>query len=143
MFQNFGFIPVLSTVVSPTPFGRYNSPKFTRFCWYFYLNLVFNATSKISFRFNYFFTDPQRPQESQYESPLFTTETQVAPSHYFRKIGETLSVTCEATGKPSPEIVWMKNGQKLTSGVNYIHTGKSSLDKVILDQSDAGFYSCM
>ena len=90
----------------------------------------------------FFISDPQRPEESNFQSPQFTSETQVAPSHFVRKIGETFSVTCEALGKPNPEIVWLKNGQKLTSGVNYIHAGKSSLDKVVLDQSDAGSYSC-
>ena len=44
---------------------------------------------------------------------------------------------------PIPEIVWLKNGLKLSSGANYIHAGKSSLDLVVLDVSDAGLYSCM
>ena len=92
----------------------------------------------------FFFSDPQaNPQENKFQSPKFTTETQVAPLHYFRKIGETFSVTCEALGNPIPEIVWLKNGHKLSSGANYIHAGKSSLDLVVLDASDAGFYSCM
>ena len=89
-------------------------------------------------------SDPQAdPQENKFQAPKFTTETQVAPLHYFRKIGETFSVTCEALGNPIPEIVWLKNGHKLSSGANYIHAGKSSLDLVVLDASDAGFYSCM
>ena len=89
------------------------------------------------------FSDPQDPQESNFLSPHFTTETKVAPLHYFRKIGETFSVTCEALGNPIPEIVWLKNGQKFSSGANYIHAGKSSLELVVLDSSDVGLYSCM
>ena len=76
-------------------------------------------------------------------APDFTSETRVAPIHYFRKIGETLSVTCEAVGSPTPEIVWLKNGHKVGSGVKYIQGGKSSLDLVVLDASDAGAYTCM
>ena len=94
--------------------------------------------------FPHFFSDPQaNPQENKFKAPKFTTETQVAPLHYFRKIGETFSVTCEALGNPIPEIVWLKNGHKLSSGANYIHAGKSSMDLVVLDTSDAGLYSCM
>ena len=54
------------------------------------------------------------------------------------------SITCEALGNPSPDIIWFKNGQNLASGATkYIHAGKSSVDIVILDASDAGIYTCM
>jgi len=103
-----------------------------------------NGFGKAQVNIHLLVLDPQaNPQENKFQSPKFTTETQVAPLHYFRKIGETFSVTCEALGNPIPEIVWLKNGHKLSSGANYIHAGKSSLDLVVLDASDAGFYSCM
>ena len=89
------------------------------------------------------FTDPEDPNEEDFVPPRFTTETKVAPPHYTRDIGETFSITCEALGNPSPDIIWLKNGQKLASGAKYIHAGKSSVDLVILDASDAGIYTCM
>ena len=67
----------------------------------------------------------------------------MAPLHYFRKIGETFSVTCEAWGSPTPEIVWRKDGRLLTDGTNYIHAGKTSYEMVILNPNDAGLYSCL
>ena len=108
-----------------------------------------NVSGTLKNRYQYcifpFFSDPQAdPQENNFKAPKFTTETQVAGNRkYFRKIGETFSVTCEALGNPIPEIVWLKNGHKLSSGANYIHAGKSSMDLVVLDASDAGLYSCM
>jgi len=103
-----------------------------------------NGFGKAQVNIHLIVVDPQaNPQENKFKAPKFTTETQVAPLHYFRKIGETFSVTCEALGNPIPEIVWLKNGHKLSSGANYIHAGKSSMDLVVLDASDAGLYSCM
>ena len=67
----------------------------------------------------------------------------MAPLQYVRKIGETFSVFCEAFGEPTPDITWYKDGHKFSSGVKYIHAGKSSLDLVVLDASDAGSYSCL
>ena len=89
------------------------------------------------------FSDPnQNPSETQSRAS-FSSETKVAPLHYFRKIGETFSVTCEAMGSPTPEIVWRKDGRLVSSNVRYIHAGKSSYELVILDTNDAGLYSCL
>ena len=93
--------------------------------------------------FFYHFSDPLDHNDEDFIPPHFTSETKVAPAQYTRDIGETFSITCEALGNPSPDIIWLKNGQTLASGAKYIHAGKSSVDLVILDPSDAGIYTCM
>ena len=92
-----------------------------------------------------FFSDPLDHNDENFIPPHFTSETKVAPAQYTRDIGETFSITCEAVGNPSPNIIWLKNGQTLASSgaAKYIHAGKSTVDLVILDASDAGIYTCM
>jgi len=102
-----------------------------------------NGFGKTEVNIQLIVNDPnQNPSEKQ-SRPSFSTETKVAPLHYFRKIGETFSVTCEAMGSPTPEIVWRKDGRLVSSNVRYIHAGKSSYELVILDTNDAGLYSCL
>ncbi len=78
------------------------------------------------------------------QAPKFTQETIVSPPKYVRKVGETFTIVCEAVGNPPPEIIWLKNGKRMKSDhAHYIHAGKSNVDLVVLDSSDAGLYSCM
>ncbi len=105
-------------------------------CWDFYVkfqNSISDPNSEIGLT-----------GDSLGRPPKFSQETQVAPQHYLRKTGETFSVTCEADGHPQPEIIWLKNGKRMKSDhVDYVHSGKSNVNLVVLDSSDAGLYSCM
>ncbi|CAF0824612.1 unnamed protein product, partial [Didymodactylos carnosus] len=60
-------------------------------------------------------------------------------------VNKTLTINCFATGKPEPEIMWLKDGQHLNrSSVQYhIRRYGRQLDVSISKASDGGVYTCL
>ena len=73
------------------------------------------------------------------------------PSKWDAIEGRNISAKCDATGKPAPEIVWLKNGAPLRNMPNDVISGKdpsgvfittSTLTLSPAKRSDNGFYGC-
>ena len=45
--------------------------------------------------------------------PRFTSETKSSPERYIARIGDKLSIFCEAQGNPAPIISWFKDGKSI------------------------------
>ena len=61
------------------------------------------------------------------------------------KIGDKLSLTCEARGKPSPVVTWYKNGKIYYGGSNTrISAGRYDYKVIFsaVDLGDRGSYMC-
>ena len=57
---------------------------------------------------------------------------------------QEITLTCEATGVPAPEITWIKNGQELpgnTAGYNVL--GNGNLVIPVVRKEDAGQFVCL
>ena len=67
-------------------------------------------------------------------------------SAWRKNAGENFHLTCEALGKPEPEIMWYKNGNKMSNtGLNIGSSGssgKAMLTIKNLRPSNAGMYTC-
>ena len=82
-------------------------------------------------------------------SPVLTQETKSHRSAYRKTAGDNFRLTCEALGKPDPEIVWYKNEVEMShsSGHNIGSSSAGSAGKAVLtiknlQPSNAGMYSC-
>lgn len=60
------------------------------------------------------------------------------------KLGDTVDLYCEATGIPTPVLVWMKDGEELTSASapNNIVVNGNRVHVRQLERSLGGVYSC-
>ena len=45
--------------------------------------------------------------------PRFTSETKSSPERYIARIGDKLSIFCQAQGNPAPIISWFKDGKSI------------------------------
>ena len=45
--------------------------------------------------------------------PRFTSETKSSPERYIARIGDKLSIFCQAQGNPAPTISWFKDGKSI------------------------------
>lgn len=63
------------------------------------------------------------------------TFTAAANSTY--SAGSLLDISCNATGKPNPDVTWIHDGQVLSSGSKAAHLSFGAISKV-----DAGIYTC-
>ena len=45
--------------------------------------------------------------------PRFTSETKSSPERYIARIGDKLSIFCQAQGYPAPVISWFKDGKPI------------------------------
>jgi len=68
------------------------------------------------------------------ESPIITHLTAVNKSY---NEGGRVSISCEATGTPDPDVKWIHNGQVKSSGANKAHLIFMSISRV-----DVGMYTC-
>ncbi|KAF8564425.1 hypothetical protein P879_05144 [Paragonimus westermani] len=68
------------------------------------------------------------------------------------KPGSKLAVTCSAFGKPSPELVWVKNGKSLnlvdkSVSIEMIKVSEDNVESVLeisnLIRIDSGEYKCL
>ncbi|KRZ42395.1 Protein turtle [Trichinella pseudospiralis] len=59
----------------------------------------------------------------------------------FKKLHDSLNISCQATGNPLPTITWLRNGERLEE--EKIQTSKGYLIILNLKESDAGKYSCL
>lgn len=78
------------------------------------------------------------------EAPAFVSrndESQTEPTRVIQPEGTTVQLKCLATGKPSPEIRWKKNG-KILSEDEYGVTQSQILIIRDLRQTDTGNYTC-
>lgn len=64
------------------------------------------------------------------------------PDVVYVKIGETVSLTCEAQGTPAPTIIWYKDSLPIEESA-HIQILPTELKINNLQQSDIGDYSCM
>ena len=66
-----------------------------------------------------------------------------SPSEYYVSEGSSVRLTCDVTGDPKPQIIWTKNGMRISdSGPHYFMDGSGSLEVLSADQRDTGAYSC-
>ncbi|XP_054162906.1 protein turtle homolog B-like isoform X2 [Oppia nitens] len=64
------------------------------------------------------------------------------PDVIYVKVGETITMPCEAMGTPSPAIIWYKDNQPL-EGSGSVHILPNELRISNLQQSDIGDYMCL
>ncbi|XP_010176901.1 PREDICTED: hemicentin-2, partial [Mesitornis unicolor] len=69
------------------------------------------------------------------ESPESSEEQMVAE-------GSNVTFTCEATGSPTPEVTWLKDGKPLARQGNWV-PGSPRLNLVAVGPDNAGVYSCL
>uniref|UniRef100_A0A5S6QIA4 Protein turtle n=1 Tax=Trichuris muris TaxID=70415 RepID=A0A5S6QIA4_TRIMR len=76
-----------------------------------------------------------------YSPPEFT---KVPPKEIFKKLDDELTLTCEATGNPLPEIQWKKDGRLLSTTNQRDHSNVTSAQLFTkkLQLVDKGTYSC-
>lgn len=73
--------------------------------------------------------------------PSFTT----TPKDVSATIGSTLSLHCQASGSPTPQISWLFNNHPILlfgSGDNIVTYGNGTLLIAIVTRSDLGVYTC-
>ncbi|XP_053415690.1 hemicentin-2 [Nycticebus coucang] len=57
--------------------------------------------------------------------------------------GQSLTLECDANGSPSPEIMWLKDGQLISeASSHHLLDGARSLHFPRIQQGDSGLYSC-
>ena len=57
--------------------------------------------------------------------------------------GSSITLPCEVTGDPEPEVSWTKNGQRISeTDPHYLMRESGSLDIFTVDPHDTGTYSC-
>jgi hypothetical protein len=85
---------------------------------------------------------------SQVRMPPILTETLTLSVRYFQ-MGETVKMSCQATGTPAPQIQWMKDGSALMQTTELLLPGTvefSSSNTVLLIRSaiwlNTGYYQC-
>ena len=66
--------------------------------------------------------------------PVITNLTAVNASY---NEGSHLNISCEATGKPNPEVLWIRNGNVKSYGSGAAHLTINKISK-----EDAGMYTC-
>lgn len=65
--------------------------------------------------------------------PVFTEETLALSTSYVKETGENFRLTCEALGKPEPEVIWYQNqveyrpDGRYTSRSGPVYKGKAIL----------------
>ena len=74
--------------------------------------------------------------------PTLSLDTLNLPDTYRKRPEETLRISCEANGKPQPEIVWYKNGHELLENTHK-KQGKNVLFVRNLMSIDEGNYTCV
>ncbi|KRZ27982.1 Protein turtle [Trichinella pseudospiralis] len=78
----------------------------------------------------------------QLNRPATPPVFQKVPSpEIFKKLHDSLNISCQATGNPLPTITWLRNGERLEE--EKIQTSKGYLIILNLKESDAGKYSCL
>lgn len=81
------------------------------------------------------------------ESPTFLRPEQMRDDHIVQMMGSTARLRCRATGRPTPEILWYKDGTVLpdelsSSAPSEGSTSHWQLKLSELNMNDAGRYTC-
>ena len=75
-------------------------------------------------------------------SPSFSPATLAAKEFFIKQSGDAFRVTCEVTGNPAPDIVWLKDGLPFDAdGIKY-RAGKSTIRLRNLMKVDSAVYTC-
>jgi hypothetical protein len=79
--------------------------------------------------------------------PVLTQETKFLRSAYRKNSGDNFRLSCEALGKPDPDIIWYKNEVEMSPGHNIGSSSSGSSGKAVLtiknlQSSNAGMYTC-
>ena len=99
----------------------------------------------------FFVTDPRNfPELGEGElpdvaPPVLTQETNSLRSAYRKKAGDNFKLSCEALGKPDPEIIWYKNEIEMSHNIGSSSSGSAGravLTIKNLQSSNAGMYTC-
>ena len=64
------------------------------------------------------------------------------PANVFAHVNSDIMLECEAEGKPSPDITWYKNGDRLYPSDYFQLVAGSNLKILGLVNSDEGIYQC-
>ena len=79
--------------------------------------------------------------------PVFTESTLAARPAITKKTGEILRLTCEALGKPEPDVWWLQDGRRLRSRLTPTSSSRRkgrnvlAIENLILE--DSGVYTCV
>jgi len=68
------------------------------------------------------------------EPPIITDPASLNANH---NEGSPVNISCKATGKPDPDVVWIHNGQVESSGSKTAH-----LTFIKISKKDTGIYTC-
>jgi len=119
------------------------------------ITLMKGILSRNLFPFSLLLTDPvDFPNLSEGElpdvaPPVLTEDTQAKlGSIITRKTGENLRITCQALGKPEPEVYWYRTrpGQSTSSGLPGGGGGPGGHATLVIEnlvESDSGIFTCV
>ncbi|RDD38184.1 Hemicentin-2, partial [Trichoplax sp. H2] len=67
----------------------------------------------------------------------------VSPRNYNMTHGESVTLSCNATGNPSPTLTWLKNGQSIIGFMNTSSLSYTTLTLLNVSRIDVGIYRCL
>ncbi|XP_062505324.1 uncharacterized protein LOC134182022 isoform X2 [Corticium candelabrum] len=80
--------------------------------------------------------------ESICSEPVFSASLPVSSTF---NVGESLSLVCEARGSPTPDITFLRDGEKLPCESRITMTSKAGIGRLVVrdfNSKDAGVYTC-
>ena len=79
--------------------------------------------------------------------PMFTDSTLSIKSSHKMSVGQDLKLTCEASGKPQPEVAWYRNQAEFIQNSPSSSSGRGSTKATLVINSliaaDAGTFTCV